>query len=328
MGMKRASVREDSGVFHQPPTTYRFLPTVDAEILATAFLDHGTLVGGDAPPTGVVVVPGFSGTIARPAVRSVAEGLRWHAGVVMVETRGHGRSTGSCTFGDREVFDVDAAVGEARRLGFDRVVTVGWSMGGAAVVRHAALARVGTAVHGLLLRNAPDAVVTVSATSRWFVRDTRPLRRLHWMAETRLGRVVARAGFGVRIPAPPWSSEPAEHPASPVDLIGLVAPIPLLIVHGDRDGYFTAEHPRALAAAAGPTARLWMVPGMGHAEAGVVPGLVDRIGRYLPYLLDGHRDGSAFDVDNDLETPAKYAGDGIVPPTAHGDGHHAPGAAE
>jgi pimeloyl-ACP methyl ester carboxylesterase len=299
MGMKRASVREDSGVFHRPPTTYRVLPTADAEILATAFLDHGTFVGDDGRPMAVVVVPGFSGAITRPAIRSVAESLRWHADVVLVETRGHGKSTGLCTFGDREVFDVDAGVGEARRLGFDRVITVGWSMGGAAVVRHAALARTGTPVHGRALRYPPDAVVTVSATSRWFVRDTPPLRRLHWMAETALGRAVARVGFGVRIPSPPWSSEPGEQPVAPVDLVGQIDPIPLLIVHGDRDGYFTVEHPLALAAAAGPTARLWLVPGMGHAETGVVPGLVDRIGRYLPYLLDRHRHGSVFDEDNE-----------------------------
>jgi pimeloyl-ACP methyl ester carboxylesterase len=307
MGMKRTSVREeDSGVLDCAPTVYRVLPTADAEILATALLDYGPLVGAGPRPPAAVVIPGFSGTIARRPVRSVAEGLRWHASVLLIETRGHGSSTGRCTFGDREVFDVDAAVGEARRLGYDRVVTVGWSMGGAAVLRHAALARSGTAVHGRLLRHTPDAVVAVSATSRWFVRDTAPMRRIHWMAETSTGRLVARLGFGVRIPAPPWSLLPAERPAAPVDLIGQIAPTPTLIVHGELDGYFSVEHPRALAAAAGPSARLWLVPGFGHAEAGAIPGLVDRIGRYLPDLLDGHRDDSELDVNNSWETRVKH----------------------
>ncbi|WP_307874694.1 alpha/beta hydrolase [Frankia nepalensis] len=246
----------------------------------------------------MVLVPGFSGTLDRPAVRSMAEGLRWHANVTMIETRGHGRSTGFCTFGDREVLDVDAAVGEARRRGDDQVVTVGVSMGGAAVLRHAALARTGTLVHGHRLRHRPDAVVTISATSRWFVRDTAPMRRIHWMAETALGRLVARVVFGVRIPSPPWPVLPADQPSGPVDLAGQVAPIPMLIVHGDLDEYFSLEHPRALAAAAGPTARLWVVPGFGHGEVGVVPGLVDRIGRYLPHLLDGHRHDSGFAMEN------------------------------
>ena len=290
------------------PTVYRLLPTADAEILATAFLDHGSLVGLAGRPPAVVLVPGFSAKIRQPAVRSVAEGLRWHAGVIMIETRGHGRSTGACTFGDREVFDVDAAVGEARRLGYERVVTVGWSMGGAAVIRHAALARGEVPVGRRRLRNPPDAVVAVSATSRWFVRETAPLRRILWMAETRVGRVVARTVFGVRIPSPPWPPAAAEQPAAPIDLVAQVAPTPMLIVHGDLDGYFTLDHPRALAEAAGPSARLWIVPGFGHAEAGVVPGLVDQIGRYLPILLDGHRPDSVFDVENVWETSVKHIG--------------------
>ena len=46
----------------------------------------------------------------------------------------------------------------------------------------------------------------------------------------------------------------------------LIAPTPLLIVHGDRDGYFPVDHPRMLADAAGGHAELWLEPGMGHAE--------------------------------------------------------------
>ena len=49
------------------------------------------------------------------------------------------RALGFSTLGDREVLDVDAAVAEARRLGYARVVSMGWSMGGTCVLRHAAL---------------------------------------------------------------------------------------------------------------------------------------------------------------------------------------------
>jgi pimeloyl-ACP methyl ester carboxylesterase len=193
-----------------------------------------------------------------------------------------------CTFGDREVFDVDAAVGEARRLGYRRVVTVGWSMGGSAVLRHAALARTGVVVHGRRLRHLPDAVVSVSATSRWFVRDTAPMRRLHWMAETATGRVAARLVMKVRIAPDAWTTVPEP----PVELIARIAPTPCLIVHGDRDSYFTLEHPRALAEAAGGAAELWLVPGYGHAEAAATPGLLDRIGRHLEDLLAGRAERS------------------------------------
>lgn len=194
-----------------------------------------------------------------------------------MDLRGHGRSTGLCTFGDREVFDVDAAVGAARTLGYLRVVTVGWSMGGMAVLRHAGLAKTGTLCHGRRLRHPPDAVVSVSAGSRWFVRDTAPMRRIHWFAESPTGRMVARAALRVRIDSGAF----VPLPLSPLELVGAIAPTPLLIVHGCRDRYFTLAHPYALGVAAGGHAQVWIEPEFGHAEAGLSPGLLDRIGARL-----------------------------------------------
>jgi pimeloyl-ACP methyl ester carboxylesterase len=184
------------------------------------------------------------------------------------------------TLGDREVLDVDAAVALARRLGYRRVVTNGWSMGGSAVLRHAGLTGRGR-VHGFPVREPVDAVVAVSTTSRWFVRDTVPMRRLHWLVETRTGRVVARRGFGVRIDPAGWPTLPLP----PIHVVRSIAPTPMLLVHGDRDSYFTVEHPRALARAAGETAELWLLEGFGHAEAAAPPDLIARIGAYLPTLL-------------------------------------------
>ncbi|MCK9925620.1 alpha/beta hydrolase [Frankia sp. Mgl5] len=273
---------------YSAPTVYRLLPTADAEILATELRNRVPAVT-DPHGVCVVLVHGFSGSIGRPALRAVTAGLRTHVSVLSMDLRGHGRSTGTCTFGDREVLDVDAAVGEARRLGYREVVTMGWSMGGAAVVRHAGLAAGGEPVHGHRIRHRPDAVVAVSAASRWFVRDTAPMRRIHWFAETASGRAAARVALGVRIAAQPWPAVPP----SPVELIGRIAPTPVLIVHGDRDSYFTLEHPRALAAAAGPTGQLWVVPGFGHAEAAATAGLLDRIGAHLPDLLAGRPEWSA-----------------------------------
>ncbi|MGF7233588.1 MAG: alpha/beta fold hydrolase [Frankia sp.] len=264
-----------------------------------------------------MVVPGFSGSSEKPAVRGVAERLRPFGGVLVVDPRGHGRSSGRCTFGDREVLDVDAAVGWMRSAGYERVVTVGWSMGGSSVLRHAAFVG-NVAVHGFPISNTVDAVVSVSAPSRWFVRDTAPMRRLHRLAETASGRAVARRLFKVRIDPAGWPAIPA----SPLEVVGDIAPTPLLLVHGDRDSYFPLEHPIALAAAAGQPGELWIVPGFGHAEAGVTPGLVARIGRHLPDLLAGRREDPAGPADSaDPDLVAVGAGD----PPAVGD---AAGSAE
>lgn len=220
---------------------------------------------------GIVLAHGFTASWHRPANVRVATGLARQAGVLAFDFRGHGRSTGRCTVGDREILDVDAVVRAARRLGYRKVVTCGWSMGGAVVIRQAALL------------GGVDAVVSVSAPARWFYRDTRAMRRVHWIIERRLGRVAARLLLHTRVSGVPWQSVPE----SPEELVGRIAPTPLLIVHGDRDPFFPIDHAQALAAAAGAPTELWIVPGFGHAEGAAGTALLDRLGRRLPDLLVG-----------------------------------------
>ena len=56
----------------------------------------------------------------------------------------------------------------------------------------------------------------------------------------------------------------------PADAAARIAPTPLLIVHGDQDGYFPVDHAKQLYAAAHDPRELWIVPGFGHAESGAV----------------------------------------------------------
>jgi dipeptidyl aminopeptidase/acylaminoacyl peptidase len=241
------------------------LTTQDGERIAVQHLE--------APdpdrPLGVVVAHGFTGSIDKPGVRAVTAALAQHAGVVVFDFRGHGRSSGHSTLGDQEILDLDAAIRYARRLGYVDVVSCGWSMGGSVVLRHAALLR------------GVDAVVSVSAVSRWFYRDTAAMRRVHWAAETRAGRWVVRRAFNTRISPHGW----LEVPESPVEVVGRIAPTPLLLVHGDSDRYFPVEHPEALFAAAREPKEMWLLEGFGHAETAATPQLLDRIGAHLPDLV-------------------------------------------
>ncbi|MFP5218325.1 MAG: alpha/beta fold hydrolase [Actinomycetes bacterium] len=226
----------------------------------------------------VVLAHGFGVSTMREPVRRVARALARHATVLAYDARGHGLSGGTSTLGHLEVLDVDVAVVAARGLG-DRVVTCGWSMGGAAVVRQAGLRgmAIPTAAGGSVLEHAPDAVVAVSSTARWSERATanRALRRLHAVVETRPGRVWARTVLRTRVAASGWDPLPE----APVDVAPRLAPVPLLVVHGDRDAYFPLSHAEELAAAA--EAELLVEPGFGHAEAAASPELLDRIGRRL-----------------------------------------------
>lgn len=218
-----------------------------------------------------VVAHGFTNSVARPPFRRLAGWLSRFGEVRALDFRGHGRSGGgSGVGGDPEMSDVDAAVGAARADGADAVVTVGLSMGGGAALRQAALGR-----------NRPDAVVSVSAVSRWYVRDTRPMQRVHWLLETTAGRRLGSRAVRLRLDEP-WLTPPT----SPLQVVSAIAPTPLLLVHGDRDEYFPLEHFRALAQAAGPSATAWVVPGFGHAESGATAPLVERIGRWASATID------------------------------------------
>ncbi|MFG2312801.1 alpha/beta hydrolase family protein [Streptomyces sp. NPDC048566] len=261
------------------------LRTVDGVTIDAAH-DPGERPGGDLA---FVLAHGFTGDLDRPHVRRAAGVLAARGAVVTFSFRGHGGSGGRSTVGDREVHDLAAAVAWARELGHTRIVTVGFSMGGSVVLRHAAL--YGTAVpagppgpdrgehgeHGEREGRAEartDAVVSVSSPARWYYRGTAPMRRLHWLVTRPEGRMVGRLGLRTRIQAREWDPVPA----SPVECVPYIAPTPLLVVHGDRDGYFPVDHPRMLAQASGGHAELWLEHGMGHAENAAPDDLLARIG--------------------------------------------------
>jgi pimeloyl-ACP methyl ester carboxylesterase len=239
----------------------------------------------------IVLVPGFSGWSGKPGVARATAVLAEHADVLQIDLRGHGRSGGRSTLADREVFDVDAGVAYLRSLGHERVVSVGFSMGGAAAIRHAAL--VGERVHGHLLVNPVTAVVCVSTGSAFYIRDTKPMRRLHFLVLTRLGRVIAREVFRVRIDPKGWAVEPM----APLEAAARLS-VPLLVVHGDHDSYLKERHAFDLAQAAGGPVELWVESGFGHAEEAADLNLLRRIGATLPRLVELRSPGPPVVIDD------------------------------
>jgi pimeloyl-ACP methyl ester carboxylesterase len=214
---------------------------------------------------GIVLAHGFAQSWQRPAVWKAATRLNKFGGVVTFDFRGHGRSGGVSTMGDKEIKDVKVAIGYARELGYRHVATIGFSMGASTVLRHA----------GLI--GHVDAVVSVSGPGRWFYRGTRPMRLVHLAIEHRAGRMFTKAILKTRISNGKWDPVPLP----PDDAAALIAPIPLLIIHGDNDEFFPVDHAERIYAAANEPKELWIVPGFGHAERGTGPQLIGRIGRWM-----------------------------------------------
>ncbi len=242
------------------------LPVVKALTLVTSDgvpIDAAHLPGDT--DLAVVLAHGFTLSWQRPAIWRVATRLNMVGGVVIFDFRGHGRSGGLSTMGDREIKDLDVAVAYARELGYRRIVTVGFSMGASIAVRHAGL------IGGV------DAVVSVSGPGWWYYRGTKPMRRVHWAVERRVGRLVTRTWLNTRVSPVRWDPDPLP----PAEAAARIAPVPLLIVHGDQDLYFPPDHAQQLYDAAREPKELWIVPGFGHAETGMNAALLDRIGQWI-----------------------------------------------
>ena len=219
----------------------------------------------DARGLGCVVAHGFTGSSRNADVQRICRALvAAGAGVLAPDLRGHGRSGGATTAGAQEVRDVAAAVGWLRAGGYRRVVVLGWSMGGTSVLRYAGLG------------GDADAVVSVSAPGSWWERGTRPMRIVHWVFESRTGRLTVRALRRTRVARDAWDTLPE----APAEVAGAIAPRPLLLVHGEDDHYFPLTHVQQLAAAA-PTADVWIEPGMGHAELATTDDLLARISAWV-----------------------------------------------
>ena len=185
-------------------------------------------------------------------------------GVILLDMRGHGRSAGVSTLGWFEVLDVEAAVGWARALGYRSVVTLGFSLGAAVALRHAAL------------RGGVARVAAVSGPGQWYFRGTPRMRLLHHVVLSAGGRRAARILRRTRISADQW---PEPLPMDPVAAASRIA-VPLLVVHGERDELFPASHAERIAAAAAD-GELWVLPEFGHAEGAVDVELACRLKHWL-----------------------------------------------
>jgi pimeloyl-ACP methyl ester carboxylesterase len=212
--------------------------------------------------TAVVVCHGFCGSSANPRNVLLAHVLAERFGVFLFDFRGHGRSDGVSTLGDREALDVDAVVSFARSRGFERVVTIGPSMGGISVLRAAAR-----------FKNV-DGVVTISAPARWTGHGARA-RFSGLLVSTRAGRTIAKRALRTRV-APTWTWT-----APPIELIASID-VPILILHGRNDRFIRPVDAELLRAHAHADARLFLLDRFGHAEAAYSEGfaywLSDRIG--------------------------------------------------
>ena len=90
-----------------------------------------------------------------------------------------------------------------------------------------------------------------------------------------------------------WLTWPLQWPLSltiddryrPIDVIGELAPLPVLIIQGEADQVVPARNGIALFEAAGQPKELWLLPGIGHIQAFTRPENRRRLRDYLEAIL-------------------------------------------
>lgn len=223
-----------------------------------------TMLGDGHRDIAVVLAHGFMGYRHKVRNRLLAETLAKHHRVFAFDMRGHGESGGACTGGAVEQLDVEAVVAFAREQGFKQVVTVGWSLGGIAVVRHAAEF------------GGVDGVVAISTPAQW-ESTSKAVRRTTWIFTSAFGRGLAKHVMRTRIDLRRDMPEP------PVAVVGAID-APILIVHGENDHFFGPQAARDLYAAASQPKRLSIRSGFGHAEDGFNRAFAEELARDIAAL--------------------------------------------
>jgi uncharacterized protein len=163
--------------------------------------------------------------------------------VLALDYRGYGGSQGTPSLPGVQL-DIDAAMRVLlARPDVDpqRIIVFGQSLGGALAIYYVAHSR---------YRDHVKAVVIDSAFSDY----------------ERIGREKLAAAI-VTWPFQWFASLSIDNRYSPEAAVGMLSPIPLLLIHGQDDTIVPLHHSQRLYELAGFPKSLWVVPGVGHIQA-------------------------------------------------------------
>ncbi len=195
----------------------------------------------------VVLCHGFAmshGMMLRYVPCLVAAGIN----ALAFDFRRHGKSAGeTVSFGFHEAADLLGAVGYARQRSSGRLGAFGVSMGGATVLRTAAVCE------DIAAAASECAFARLTwAMASYLMTFLGPFGLVMWPTAFVFGQRLA--GFRLTL-------------CAPLDLVARISPRPLLLIHGTWDTIVWPFHGRALVEAAGEPKQLWCASRSWHCRA-------------------------------------------------------------
>jgi fermentation-respiration switch protein FrsA (DUF1100 family) len=233
--------------FRRPPRPTRVRPEVPDLVDVEFRAEDGTLLSGWALPSrnGAAVIFAHGSPGDRSDLLPEALGLHQRGfGALVFDLPGYGRSGGEVDWDRGSTAAVVAAVGQIARMPgvrADRVGAFGFSLGTIPVLR--------AAVRDPRLR----AVALGGAPARY--AESVQYERGWWGPVTGLPALWTARLIGL-----PVDRLRAD------ELVAGVAPRPLLILHGTRDGAVPPRMAQELYERAGQGKEIWMIPDAGHGD--------------------------------------------------------------
>lgn len=244
------------GIEYQEET----LRSADGTLLNAWFLPAQAKDGGEAKAT-VLFLHGNAENISthfRSIAWMPAEGFN----VLALDYRGYGTSQGTPSLTGAQL-DIDAAMRSLlNHKGVDpnRIVIFGQSLGGALAIYYAA-----HTIHRANIR----AVVIDSAffDYRQIAKEKLSLSYITWLFQWL-----------------PWII--IDNDYSPAASVAALTPLPLLLIHGDKDIVIPQHHSQQLFERAREPKELWIVPDAGHTQSLLSKGLRKKLIEYLHLHLN------------------------------------------
>lgn len=245
-----ASLSACTNVFFQPQNTQYLTPNEIGLAYEDVFFSsadgvklHGWMLPAQGKAKGTVLFLHGNAENISTHIGSVYWLPSQYYSVFLLDYRGYGRSEGSPSLAGAQE-DINSAMAyllSRADVDSERIVILAQSLGGALAIYNVAHSP---------YKGKIKALISESAFSeyRGIVREKLDSFWLTWPLQWPLSLTI-------------------NDDYSPLSAVSKVSPIPLLIIHGDKDNVVPLTHGQALFDAATQPKELWMVEGGGHIEA-------------------------------------------------------------